>query len=226
MKSIGEIAKSLGTGIVTMFKRLPFAFYILAHPFDGFYELKNDPRRHNIPGAIFLFLVLALTAIMKRQLTGYLFTEPFAQMNLNVPYEIAIAVLPFILFIIANWCFTSLMDGDGKFRDIFTATAYATIPMSICNLLAIPLSNFVTISESGMYNFIVAFGYVWCYGMVFIGMLVTHQYTVKKAIATAILSVIGMAVIAFIIVLIAFLVTQVAGFVIQLYTEISFRINE
>lgn len=226
MQSFGYYAKRLGQGTATMFKRLPFAFYILAHPFNGFYELKNDPRRHNLPGAVFLFFVLAVTAIMKRQLTGYLFTTPFAQLNLNVPYEIMVAVLPFLMFIVANWCFTSLMDGDGKFRDIFTATAYATLPLSICNLLAIPLSNFVTLSESGVYNFIVGFGYVWCYAMVFLGMLVTHQYTVKKAIATAILSIVGMAVIAFIIVLIAFLVQQVTSFIYQLYTEISFRLNE
>ena len=226
MNSFGYYAKRLGTGTLEMFKRLPFAFYILTHPFDGFYELKRDPRRHNLPGAVFLFIVLGITSILKRQLTGYLFTEPFAQLNLNIAYELTVAILPFILLIIANWCFTSLMDGDGKFRDIFTATAYATLPMSICNLLAIPLSNFLTLSEAAMYNFVVGFGLVWCYSMVFLGMLITHQYTVKKAIATAILSIIGMAVIAFIIVLIFFLVQQVSSFVIQLYTEVSFRINE
>ena len=77
-----------------------------------------------------------------------------------------------------------------------------------------------------MYTFIVSFGFVWCYGMVFLGMMITHQYTVKKAIATAILSIIGMAVIAFIVVLVFFLVQQVFGFVVQLYTEVSFRLNE
>ena len=122
MKSIGEIAKSLGTGIVTMFKRLPFAFYILAHPFDGFYELKNDPRRHNLPGAVFLFLVLALTSIMKRQLTGYLFTEPFAQMNLNVPYEIAIAVLPFILFSASEGSMSRKIRSRGRGKNWLSAS--------------------------------------------------------------------------------------------------------
>jgi len=218
--------KRLGKGTAQMFKRLPFAFYILAHPIDGFYELKSDKRRHNVPGAVFLFFVLALTSILKRQLTGYLFTEPYAQLNLNIPYEITISVLPYIMLIISNWCFTSLMDGDGKFKEIFTATAYATLPLSMCNLIAIPVSNFVSLSENGIYYFIVSFGMVWCYGMVFLGMLVTHQYTVKKAIATAILSIIGMAVIAFIIVLLFFLMQQVWSFIYQLYTEINFRVNE
>ena len=43
MKSIGSYFKRFGTGTATMFKRLGYAFYILAHPFDGFFDLKNDP---------------------------------------------------------------------------------------------------------------------------------------------------------------------------------------
>ena len=224
--TFSERLKRLGTGTATMFKRLPYAFYILTHPFDGFFDLKNDPKRRNVPGAVFLFIVLALTSILKRQLTGYLFTEPFAQLNLDVLYEITIAVLPYILFIIANWCFTSLMDGDGKLSDIFMATAYATLPMSICNIISIPISNFVSLSESGVYTFIVAFGYVWAYAMVFLGMITIHQYSVKKGIATVILTIVGMAVIAFVLVLIFFLVQQVMGFIVSFYTEASFRLNE
>lgn len=221
-----ERLKRLGSGTATMFKRLPYAFYILTHPFDGFFDLKNDPKRRNVPGAVFLFIVLALTSILKRQLTGYLFTEPFAQLNLDVLYEITIAVLPYILFVISNWCFTSLMDGDGKLSDIFMATAYATLPMSICNIISIPISNFVSLSESGVYTFIVAFGYVWAYAMVFLGMITIHQYSVKKGIATVILTIVGMAVIAFVLVLIFFLVQQVMGFIVSFYTEASFRLNE
>ena len=47
MKSIGSYFKRFGTGTATMFKRLGYAFYILAHPFDGFFDLKNDPWEKN-----------------------------------------------------------------------------------------------------------------------------------------------------------------------------------
>jgi len=227
MKSIGSTIKKFGIGTGTMFKRLGYSFYILAHPFDGFFDLKNDPKRRTVSGSVFLLVMLAISSIIKRQLTGYLFTASTGtQLYLNIGLEILKAVGPFVLFSIANWCFTSLMDGDGSLRDIFCATAFATLPMTICNLLLVPISNFVTLDESGIYMFIVGFSYVWCYGMVFLGMLVTHQYSVSKAIATAILSVIGMLVIIFICVLIFYLCQQVFGFVSSLYTEISFRLNE
>lgn len=227
MKSIGVYLKRFGSGTVTMFKRLGYAFYILAHPFDGFFDLKNDPKRRTLSGSIFLLVMLAISAIIKKQLTGYLFTENTAdQLYLNVFIEVLKAVAPFLLFSLANWCFTSLMDGDGSLKDIFCATAFATLPMTLCNFILIPISNFVSLDEESVYIFIVGFSYVWCYGMVFLGMLVTHQYSVSKAIATAILSVVGMLVIIFIFVLVFYLVYQVAGFVTSLYTEISFRLNE
>ncbi|MBE6890483.1 MAG: YIP1 family protein [Ruminococcaceae bacterium] len=227
MKSIGSYFKRFGTGTATMFKRLGYAFYILAHPFDGFFDLKNDPKRRTVSGSVFLLVMLAISSIVKRQLTGYLFTESTGdQLYLNVGLEVLKAVAPFLLFALANWCFTSLMDGDGSLKDIFCATAFATLPMTICNFLLVPISNFVTLEEEGIYLFIVGFSYVWCYGMVFLGMLVTHQYSVSKAIATAVLSIVGMLVIIFIAVLIFYLCQQVFGFVSSLYTEISFRLNE
>lgn len=216
----------MGAGLKEMFKRLPFAFYILAHPIQGFYDLKNDPKRRNLPGAIFLFLVCALTTVMKRQMVGYLFTQPGQQENLNLVYEVLVCLLPYIMFSISNWCFTSLMDGDGKFGEILTFTGYSTITMSMCNLIAIPVSLFASQDEAGIYNFFVAFGFVWCYGMIFLGMIETHQYSVAKAIGTTILTILGMCVIAFLIVLVAYLVTQVVGFIVNLYSEIAFRLNE
>lgn len=227
MQSFGNYMKRFGSGTLEMFKRLGYAFYILAHPFDGFFDLKNDPKRRTVSGAIFLYVMLALSSIIKRQLLGYLFIySTWSQLYLNVFLEIVKAVAPFLMFSLANWCFTSLMDGDGKLRDILCATAFGTLPLTLCNLLAIPVSNFVNKQESGVYLFIVAFGYVWCYLMIFIGMVVTHQYSVKKGIATAVLSLLGMVVIAFILVLIFYLIQQVFGFIVSLYNEISFRLNE
>ena len=104
MKSIGSYFKRFGTGTATMFKRLGYAFYILAHPFDGFFDLKNDPKRRTVSGSVFLLVMLAISSIVKRQLTGYLFTESTGdQLYLNVGLEVLKAVAPFLLlYIIEN----------------------------------------------------------------------------------------------------------------------------
>ena len=127
MEAVKKFFSRLGKGTAEMFKRMPFFFYILVHPFQGFYDLKVDPKRRNIPGAVFLFVLLAFSAIFKRQLLGYLYTSRADQLNLDIVVEILVAVLPYLMWVIANWCFTSLMDGDGKLVDIFCATAVGII---------------------------------------------------------------------------------------------------
>ena len=57
-------------------------------------------------------------------------------------------------------------------------------------------------------------------------MIIIHQYSVAKGIGTAVLTIIGMAVIAFVAILVFFLLQQVSGFFMEIGTEIIFRLNE
>ena len=77
-----------------------------------------------------------------------------------------------------------------------------------------------------IFEFIQGFGQVFTWALMFIGMMITHQYTVLKAIATTLLTILGMAIIGFVIVLVMYLIQQLVGFVSSLTTEISFRMNE
>lgn len=224
--TVAERFKKIGFNIADAFKKLPYAFYVLVHPFDGYYDLKNDPKRKSVNTAVLLMILLAFSAVFRRQLLGYLYTVRYEQLNLNIFLVVSVAVLPYIMWVVANWCFTSLMDGDGKFRDIFVFTAVGTLPITICNFLCVPLSQSLPLDSAKIYTFVSAAGYVIAYLEIFLGMIVTHQYSVKKGIGTTILSIIGICVIAFIMVLIFYLCQQLFSFGYQLWTEISFRINE
>lgn len=227
MQSIGVILKKFGAGTLETLKRLKYVFYILFHPFDGFFDLKNDPKRRTIAGSVILYVLLAFSHMFKRQLLGYLFvTSVYEQMHPNLLYEICIAVLPYLMWTISNWCFTSLMDGDGKLSDIFCATAFATFPLTLCNFIAVPLSNFLNLDSANIYNTVTSIGSIWTVIWIFLGMITTHQYSVKKGIGTAVLSIVGIAIIAFVAVLVVFLFSQVVGFIAQVFTEVSFRLSE
>ncbi|MBO5248963.1 MAG: YIP1 family protein [Clostridia bacterium] len=216
----------LWTGIKTTVKRMGYVFYILVHPFDGFYDLKNDPKRRSVAGGVAWLVIYALVDLVRFQNLGYLFSDRGAQLALNVPVRLMTAVLPFILWAVANWCFSSLMDGDGKLSDVFMATAYATVPITICNLIQIPLSHFLSSSEGSIFTFIGSIGMIWGYLYIFLSMIIVHQYSVGKGLGTAVLTIIGMAIIAFVAILIFFLVQQVSGFFVEIGTEIIFRLSE
>lgn len=208
------------------FKRMMYAFYILIHPFDGFFDLKNDPKRRTVSGGFVWLLIYALSVLIRRQTLGYLFADRAQQMDLNVPVVLITAVLPYVLWAISNWCFSSLMDGDGKLSDVFMVTAFATIPMTICNLIQIPLSHFLSTSEASIFTFIGSLGLVWSYLYIFLAMIIVHQYSVAKGLGTTILTILGMAVIAFVAILVFFLAQQVSSFFVEIGTEIIFRLNE
>ena len=157
---------------------------------------------------------------------GYLFADRAAQLELNIPVYMITQVLPFILWAVANWCFSSLMDGDGKLSDVFMVTAYATLPITLCNLIQIPLSHFLSASEASVFSFIGGLGVLWGYFYIFLAMIIVHQYSVGKGLGTAILTIVGMAVIAFVAILVFFLVQQVSSFFIEIGTEVIFRLNE
>lgn len=224
--SIWSALKRFGLGFWKALKHIPYYLHVTIHPFDGFFRLKNEERRRSIPCAVIVYALLAISAILNKQLLGYVFADQTAQLNLNVISEIISALLPYMLWVVANWCFTSLMDGSGKLSDIFCATAVAVIPVIVCNLLLIPISNLISLEDIAIFEFIQGFGQVFTWALMFVGMMITHQYTVLKAIATTLLTILGMAIIGFVIVLVMYLIQQLVGFVSSLTTEISFRMNE
>ena len=224
--SIWSALKRFGLGFWKALKHIPYYLHVTIHPFDGFFRLKNEERRRSIPCAVIVYALLAISAILNKQLLGYVFADQTAQLNLNVISEIISALLPYMLWVVANWCFTSLMDGSGKLSDIFCATAVAVIPVIVCNLLLIPISNLISLEDIAIFEFIQGFGQVFTWALMFIGMMITHQYTVLKAIATTLLTILGMAIIGFVFVLVMYLIQQLVGFVSSLTTEISFRMNE
>ena len=116
-----------------MASQLKYAFYILTHPFDGFYDLKHE-KRGSLKAALLLYALTALTALLRQQFSEYLF-NPYADKGQNVLAVIVLAVGPYLLWCVSNWCLTSLMDGEGSMKDMIIATGYALLPLIFANLL-------------------------------------------------------------------------------------------
>lgn len=202
-------------------KELGYSFHLIFHPFDGFWDLKHEKRGSARASAIILIL-LTIVYIFRRQLTGFIFNanDP---LDLNIFVEIFSVFAPYFLWCIANWCLTTLMDGEGSFKDICIATAYALAPLILINVPLIIMSNIITTEEQTFYTFFSSLSVFWAGGLIFLGTLVTHQYSVKKTILTSILSIVGMGVIIFITLIFFNLIQQMLGFAISLYKEIVFR---
>ena len=218
--------KQFGLAVWDGLKHIPYCCYCLTHPFEGFFRMKEDKRKQSMAATIILYALLAVSAIAKQQLTSYMFANVESQLNLDVLKMVFTTLLPYMLWVVSSWCFTSLMDGEGNLKDIFCATAVAAIPVIAVNIVLIPLSYLMTSDESNLYDFISALGTILMVAYMVLSMMSTQQYSVLKAIGTAILTVVGMAVIAFVVILFFYLIQQVWGFISSVFSEISYRLNE
>ena len=208
--------------MATLWKQLRYSTHVIFHPFDGFWDLKHE-HRGSTKSATAIVLLLVLNGILSTQFTGFLYNPDYDGVSLNILSEFFSTVGTFMLYCISNWALTTLMDGEGRFSDIYMVSAYALMPMV---LLGIPLtfvSNAMSLDYAAFYSIINAIIYVWCGFLLLSSLLVVHQYTLGKTILTAILIIVGMAIIVFLGLLFFNLISQLVGFVVSLYWEISLR---
>ena len=201
---------------------LRYALYVTVHPFDGFWDLKNE-KRGNLRVAFILLALTVFTYVAQRRYTGFVFNYNHI-VKLNVLMEILSVLLLFFLWVSANWCLTTLMDGKGTYRDIVIATAYSLTPYILINLVLIILSHFFISGEGVFYYFFITVSFIWSGALLFLSTMITHDYLFWKSFFTVILILVGMGIMIFLLLLLASVVQQIIGLGFSIYKELSFRL--
>jgi len=204
----------------TFGEEILYGFHIMFHPFDGFWDLKHE-KRGSVRGATFWLAIASLTFVYQSIGLGYL-KNPQGTTTSYFMSIISI-VSPVLLWVIANWCITTLFEGEGSFKDVYIATCYSLVPLPLLIIPGVMLTNIMTASELAIYDMMLGFAFIWFGMLVFFGMMVTHDYTLGKNFITAIVSIIGVAFIIFIAGLFSTLVAKVFTFFYNIYIELSYR---
>ncbi len=214
-------AVSLKVGRKSYGEELLYAFHLILHPFDGFWDLKHE-KRGSVRASLTIMLITIAAFFYQAIGQGYSF-NPRGDYSTVAIQVIAVAV-PVILWCVGNWCLTTLFDGEGSFKDIIVATGYALTPLPLFVIVSTILTNVMTSSEGSMVSLIVTLGYVWVGILLFFGMLVTHDYSINKNVATVLGTIVAMAIIIFVIVLFSSLVVKMVTFIFAIFSEIANRI--
>lgn len=202
-------------------KGLKYSFTIMAHPIRGFYEMRFE-NQGNVISCLLLVVLLILAFICQGQYTGFIFNDSNPK-EFNVIRQICNVLVPLLLWCAANWSITVLMDGEGRFVDIFMATCYAMVPYMITVFLSVLMSRFMTQDESTFIGIVTGIGLVFTALLLFCGILTIHQFTVAKNIFSIILTVAGMAFIVFLVLLFASIFDKLFSYVAGIFTEIQLR---
>jgi hypothetical protein len=201
------------------------AWRTIFHPFNGFWDVKYE-KKGKVRMALAILLLLALFSILKQQYSGFIFNMRITEESVKTMDAFKFIILPFFLWCIANWSLTTLMDGEGKFKEIVIAAGYALIPLVLVQIPLILLSNMFTVKEASFYYLVQTFAFLWFLWLIFVGMLTVHQYTVKKTFVTMFLTMVVIGIFLFIGLLFFSLLQQILSFGTTIYKEIIFRIGE
>lgn len=221
-KFIGKVNKRAATSGKkrTFGEELAYCFYVILHPFDGFWDLKHE-KRGSVRASIVIIAVTILAFFYQSIGQGYLMNP---QGLYSSVWTQAIGVLvPLFLFITANWCLTTLFEGEGSFKDIFIACSYSLTPVPLLLIPATLLSNVCTLSEIDIISVIATFSFIWLGLLIVFGTQVTHDYTMGKNILMIVSTLVGMVFIMFIILLFSALVGKMVGLVTNIVTELRYR---
>ena len=206
----------------TFKEEILYAFHVIFHPFDGYWDLKHE-KRGSLRSA--LTILAATVAVFAYQAVGqaYLFNPSGGYSSLL--FQLAGLLVPLLLYCAGNWCLTTLFEGEGSFKDIFVASCYSLTPIILLIPLSTLLTHVLTSSESGFVSLIVGVCYVWLFLLLFFGTMTTHDFTLGKNLLMTILTIVCMMVIMFVTVLFSSLLVKMVSFVSNIVTELEYRMS-
>ncbi len=205
----------------TFGQELAYGFHVILHPFDGFWDLKHE-KRGSVRGATF-FVVLTIATFYYQAIgSGYLM-DPFQGLA-SIWAQVLGVLVPLFLFALANWCLTTLFDGEGSFKDIYIACGYSLLPITLLVVPATVYSNFCVSTEIDIITMLSTIAFMWMGLLVFLGTMVTHDYSMGKNVITTLGTVVGMVFIMFIAVLFTTLVGKIVSLITNIVDEIQYRL--
>lgn len=225
MSYIARKFKKLGNKEIYLnfLKTLKYSLYVIVHPADGMWDLIHA-KRGSYAAANFIVILTLLTHVWKLQYTSFLFIDVNWE-SVNILMEICSILLPLAIFCICNWACTTLFDGKGHLGDIYKGTAYALTPFVLIQIPLIILSHFVTKDEGTFYNVFSNISLIWCGILIFMAMMMINQYSFGKTLLFTIITLFGMLVFIFIMLLFFSMISQGVAYFVSLGREIMFRLD-
>ena len=196
--------------------------YILRHPVEGYEEMRY--RKNGSVGVSLLILLLwFLGLIFSYQMTGFIFNHNRLE-TLNIGLLFCSSIVPFLLWVVANWCFCTLLNGEGRIKGIFVFSAYALVPYVAALYVTLLLSNVLTLDEGVFSTWLLLLGALYTAFLLFSAIRVLHQYSGGKTIVSILLTLLGMLIVVFLAALAFSLVRQVVTFVMTIVREYTYRV--
>jgi len=189
------------------------------HPFEVFSIVRGS--RKKLKWQVVAILLAAMMAA--RVIFIYGVHYPLVKLDprdANLLLEFAKLVLPVVTFALSCFMITSIIGGESKLDEIFTAFSFSTVLYTLVTILLTILSHVLCREEQSLFVFIIYATRVLTALLFLLNIYILNNYTVKKTLVVAGLSVITTVLIWIVILMVLSLTVQLIEFVTGIMQEI------
>ncbi|WP_127580326.1 YIP1 family protein [Paenibacillus koleovorans] len=204
-----------------IFEQLRHTFTILKHPIDGFSALRHEGKG-SYGSALVLLAITFAALVFSRLQTSFTF-NPVNPDRFNVLILLGEFAVLWLGWVICNYLVSSILQGEGRFRDVFIASSYALFPFIIIGIPLALISNIMTLSELSIFNYMKNAILIWL-GFLFIWKIQSLQnYTVGETLRNVVYTTFAFSVLIVLCGIIFGLSSDLKSFLFEIYQEVRLR---
>lgn len=203
--------------------RLNYTMYFMKHPIDGCYGVRREAKASYAIANI-LLAVFMVVYLVNKYATGFILKTV-----MDGRYDIFTDVLYllgiFLLMTACTYLISTINDGEGTFKQLYTAFVYALGPYMIIKPLVVIISNIITYNEVFLVRFSNFCMYTWVVILLFLAVKEINNYTVKETVKVILLTFFCALIAALLLFILYVLVSQVKDFAQAIYGEVVYRLE-
>jgi len=194
-------------------------FTVMFRPYEGFYRLKE--RKISWP-VILLILAAAIGANLYSIFGAGLIAYPYDPAKANIPITVGLLFVPWATWVVASYLVSSVKGGEGRFREVVQASAFALLPYVVLSIPVTVLSNWIVFEEWVVYDIGKQAMWFWVLLLFFVMTQVIHNFDFMETIKNIGITVCTILVIWIFGAIVVALGANLYDFLEQIYREVTF----
>lgn len=225
-KALAVVANSaVGTSPIKAFlKETAYVKTMLRHPLDGYYYLRRG-EHGSVWTATVLYVLAFAVYVLDLLGRGYIFRS----LNINDTNPASIIIMfwiPLVLWIVGNYMIGTINEGEGSFKQIYVASAYAFAPYLLLAPINVVLSHVLTLNEGFIVNLGSIFIISWAACLFFLSVKEIQKYSFGETVKSIFLVFFFMIMVVVAVAIIYLLFGQIVSFVKEIVEEGMYRAGQ
>ena len=204
-------------------RKIVFIKNLIRHPIDSYYSIQHE-KKASVPAALFWLIIIFAIYVADKYYSGFIF-RIVQDGEYNFANDVISFFAIFLLVITCHYLICTINDGEGKFKHVLIGFIYAFAPYVFFKPLLIILSNFLTYNEAyllSLANFII---YCWVGILLFLMIKEINGYSIRGTFKIIFLTLFMILITVLLLFIVYVLIVQMIQFVVSVFNEGVYRIE-